>query len=286
MQANHSKLSLALQLAKEGWRVFPISAGQKAPPLISAWQHRASDSEYWVRQWWGKRWPDANVGLRTGRYGARYVVVVDIDPEKDGETWLAENRDLFVPTYVVISGSGGKHFYYWTNTEHRDSQSKIAPGVDVRGEGGYVLPAGADHPSGGVYRVGCSLPVSDMPAELEAALLPPQLPAALPPAVPAPVDERPSAETLLRWALDQVRVGNRDNMGFKLARQLLANGIVGVEAERWMCEYARRVPQGGKGNPYTEADAKRNLFSAMKHPILPPWPAKQERPPRQQSVSR
>lgn len=50
-------------------------------------------------------------------------------------------------TAYVITGSGGAHLYYrHPGTPILNSQSKVAPGVDVRGDGGYVVAPPSIHP--------------------------------------------------------------------------------------------------------------------------------------------
>lgn len=271
-------LERALQLANEGFRVFPLGPKSKQPySRFTGWQHRASHNHRELRRWFGHDYPDANIGLRTGWYGALCLTVIEVDERHGGYDWLVGQRDLFVPTYVVLSGSGhGKHFYYWSEVEIRNSQGTettgIAAGVDVRGEGGYVLPAGADHPSGGTYHVGCSLPIATMPPALTRAVLPPVLPKSVVTA-PAPLSERPAADAILRKYLALSRPGNQNRMLFEMARQLIGNGYDDIEGMRCMYQYIRTVPQTAK-DPWTNRDADSVWRSAHNYAILQPWPSK------------
>jgi len=110
-----------------------------------------------VRQWWG-RWPDANIGLVTGKVSE--IVVLDVDPRHGGDESL---RDLIAAdssiteTMTVITGSGGMHLYF----QHpgRVIRDKIAfrPGLDFRGDGegtesgGHVVMPPSLHLSGHRY---------------------------------------------------------------------------------------------------------------------------------------
>ena len=51
----------ALALARRGLHVFPITPGEKAPPLIKQWQKFATTDPDQIRSWWSQ-WPDANIG--------------------------------------------------------------------------------------------------------------------------------------------------------------------------------------------------------------------------------
>jgi Bifunctional DNA primase/polymerase, N-terminal len=54
-----AKLYHALELARE-YRIFPVMADAKKPPLISNWPIAATRNEDQIRQWW-EQWPDANI---------------------------------------------------------------------------------------------------------------------------------------------------------------------------------------------------------------------------------
>jgi Bifunctional DNA primase/polymerase, N-terminal len=62
-----------------GWRVFPVRADKT--PLVKDWPNVATADEGRIREWWS-RWPEAGIGLATGR--ASGVYIVDIDPGHDG----------------------------------------------------------------------------------------------------------------------------------------------------------------------------------------------------------
>ncbi len=158
-----TKREAALAYAARGWRVFPLrsildgggcscrkecsSPGKH--PLINAWQDKATTDPVQVEVWWGK-WPTANVGIATGAGSG--IVVVDVDPRHGGDGSLAK---LDLPaTYTVQTGGGGLHLYFQhPGREVRNSASEIAPGIDVRGDGGYVIAPPSNHASGGDYAI-------------------------------------------------------------------------------------------------------------------------------------
>jgi hypothetical protein len=93
-----------------------------------------------VLTWW-QRWPEANVGIGTGREAG--IVVLDVDVQHGGGGTLAElvkkNGDL-PDAPQVLTGGGGKHVYFaHPGGEVRNSAGKLGLGLDIRADGGYVI---------------------------------------------------------------------------------------------------------------------------------------------------
>lgn len=104
-----------------------------------------------IDRWWG-RWPDANIGVCTG--SASGIVVLDVDPRHGGADSLTELERVFgplPPTVETITGGGGRHLFFKHPGGTVRNRSNIHPGVDVRGDGGYVVAAPSVHVSGGAY---------------------------------------------------------------------------------------------------------------------------------------
>ena len=106
-----------------------------------------------IAAWWGQ-WPDANVMAVTGAVAG--IWVLDIDPDNGGAKTLAElevTHGTLPPTVEVLTGGGGRHLYFrHPGNTVRNSAGKIGPGVDVRGDGGYVIAPPSNHASGSQYR--------------------------------------------------------------------------------------------------------------------------------------
>lgn len=114
--------------------------------------HAAITEAKQVHQWW-KRWPSANIGYPTGP-----LTVVEVD----GEEGMVSMNALRVehpwpPTLSVMSGRG-LHFYYVSGEPvancvglSHDGKRGLGTGIDVRGEGGYVLVPPSRHPNGRRY---------------------------------------------------------------------------------------------------------------------------------------
>jgi Bifunctional DNA primase/polymerase, N-terminal/Primase C terminal 1 (PriCT-1) len=125
-----------------GAPIFPCKDENKSPYTTNGFYDATTDPEQ-IAKWW-KRWPNALTGMPTGAAGGRWVL--DIDPRHGGLESLAalerEHAPLPKAAPRVRTRSGGWHIYLELpadGTQIRNSAGKIAPGIDVRGEGGYVI---------------------------------------------------------------------------------------------------------------------------------------------------
>ena len=120
--------------------MFPCEPGGKRPLTPSGFWDATTDPRR-VRAWWGRR-PSANVGVPTGRRSG--LVVLDVDRGGGGPESLAALEREHGPapeTARARTGGGGAHlfFRYPPGREVRNSAGVLGPGLDVRGEGGYVV---------------------------------------------------------------------------------------------------------------------------------------------------
>ena len=141
-------IAAALAYAARGWRVFPLIPRGKLPLIAKDAGGRgcldATTDAAKIREWWGA-YPAANIGLATG-HG---FFVLDIDPIHQGDLWL---ESVTLPdTIQQQTGSGGTHFLFAGPPTIPNSGGKIAPGVDIRGAGGYVVAPPSIHPNGRAY---------------------------------------------------------------------------------------------------------------------------------------
>jgi virulence-associated protein E/bifunctional DNA primase/polymerase-like protein len=94
-------------------------------------------------------------GIQTGHFNGIFVLDLDVKPDRNGVTALLEHAaGRAIPdTLSVVTPTGGVHLYFRLPPDvHVPSSRGILPGVDVRGEGGYVVGPGSPHRNGGVYR--------------------------------------------------------------------------------------------------------------------------------------
>lgn len=142
--AQPSTLEAALACAARGWHVFPCGPDKR--PLTEHGFLDATTDRAAVRAMW-KTHPDASVAVATG---ASALVVVDLDC-KHGQPGLDEWHKLkerlgadIDATTLVETPSGGMHVYYRANGHKVGSTAgRLAPGIDTRAEGGYVIAAGS-----------------------------------------------------------------------------------------------------------------------------------------------
>jgi hypothetical protein len=129
-------LESALSLAARGFRVFPLIPGTKRP-AIERWQELATRDPEIIKRAWGER--AFNIGVLCG--GGLLVLDVDV---KDGKPGLASLEALGIDqdTYTVETPSGGLHVYY-QGPDVPNSAGRIAPGLDIRSAGGYVVGVGS-----------------------------------------------------------------------------------------------------------------------------------------------
>ena len=139
-----SALDVALECAARGWHVFPCGPDKR--PLTRHGFKDASCDPAAVRALWEAH-PAASVGIATG---ASRLVVVDLDCKKGArglDEWrrlVAELGAQLEDTTLVDTPSGGNHVYYRANGHRVGSTAgKLAPGIDTRAEGGYVVGAGS-----------------------------------------------------------------------------------------------------------------------------------------------
>lgn len=96
---------------------------------------------------------DVGIGLATGSRSG--VVVIDLDVKHDGVENFAAMAAAFggwPVTLTVRTPTGGAHLYFqWPGWKVKDSASEVGPGIDVRGDGGYVVLPDSPHDNGGRY---------------------------------------------------------------------------------------------------------------------------------------
>jgi hypothetical protein len=139
--------------------------------------HASSNDAKVIDAWW-RKWPHANVGVRTGAISG--IVVLDVDPRAGGDDSLdalITKHGALPETIEVLTGGGGRHIYLkHPGGSVRNSAGKLGPGLDIRGDGGYVVGPGSSHESGGEYGFEASslpstTPVAEVPGWMLAMMM-------------------------------------------------------------------------------------------------------------------
>jgi hypothetical protein len=162
---------LASVAADLGLWVFPCD-GQKHPCIKGGFKSAAADRARIIDMF---RVNGAKlIGVPTGALNKIIVVDVDVKGGAKGLDWLNQHSDALPPTRTHKTRSGGLHLIFQcpSDVEIRNSAGRVAPGIDVRGEGGYVVWP----PSEG-YQVADAIAPAEMPTWLIRACLPPEIPA-------------------------------------------------------------------------------------------------------------
>ena len=153
------------------FNIFPV--GSDKAPLIRGLQTKATSDPATIDHWQAqgvRAW-----GIPCGKANDLFVIDLDVDKasgERTGaESLLGMTRYAWLYDHAfVATPSGGRHIYCRHFDGARNSTSKIAPKIDTRGEGGYVVAPGSEI-AGGLYvgSIGEELPV--VPIGLRALLL-------------------------------------------------------------------------------------------------------------------
>ena len=161
--------------AARGMRVHPCRG--KTP--ATKWKDAATTDSAQIAEWWA---PGSayNVAIATG--GGVVVLDVDIDHirGKYGDETLAaleqENGPL-PDTWTALTGGGGVHYYFRCDDPRLSVGADIAPGLDYRGPGGYVIAPPSVHPDTGrsyeweASSTPFSVPLAPLPEWLHALML-------------------------------------------------------------------------------------------------------------------
>ncbi len=163
-------LSAALNYSARGWLVLPLhtldddhhcSCGRGDCTSVGKHPrtaHGARDAtldEAVIRGWW-KTWPHANLGVATGT--ASGFIALDVDPSHGGDESLAQLQRRLGPLPVTVearTGGGGQHLLFahpGSGTLIRNAVAlRRMHGIDLRGDGGYIVAAPSLHTSGNHY---------------------------------------------------------------------------------------------------------------------------------------
>ena len=115
----------------------------------------ATKDQQVIKGWW-HQWPDSNIGVRTGQASGIMAVDLDVKDNSNGITNWYDLLDFHGPasTMTAFTGGGGQHWIYKLPADvevRNDAGTKLAQGIDVRGDGGYIVVSPSIHLSGDTY---------------------------------------------------------------------------------------------------------------------------------------
>jgi hypothetical protein len=277
-----SFLQAALFYADFGWAVFPCRPREKSPLTAHGVKDATRDFDR-IREWWTKS-PEANIAVACGAPSGVYVLDVDVDVERgvDGYVSMKEFPRLS-ETVCQNTPRGGCHAFFRTDNPPANKNS-FRPGIDIRGDGYYVILSPSIHPNGGQYlwERGCGpgeLPIAEFPDFLRPDIRP--APPA-PPASPAlQTLQEPHGDDVLRRAsaylatCDLAVQGHGGHAKLLWAAVALVHGFRLSDAEAWELlarEYNPRcAPPWDLGSPKDHKDFSRKVTEARKlTPEKPP----------------
>ncbi len=229
-----------------GLEIFPCKCNKKNPLTANGFKDASSDEQV-INGWWDK-YPDANIGLPTGR--VNNLVVVDVDVKNDAGGMdslqqLLEECGEF-DTRVVHTPSGGLHYYfsYPQDEEIIKCRTNLRPGIDIRADGGYVVAPGSSIDGNAYEFEGKDKDIAELPQKLLEIL------------TSNNKSDRefgvPATEVMLG-----VEQGSRNNNIFRLASKLRGDDVPREVAESQILIAAQNcIP------PLSEMEAMRCLDSA------------------------
>lgn len=261
----------ALRYAAAGWPVFPCQPGRKVPLAGSAGYKDATTDPKRIAAWWAEN-PRYNVAISTGDSG---LVVLDVDPvglaawenaEIGDETW----RAAVDAAPKVRTPRGGFHAYLSgvaASTSH-----KIAPGIDTRSAGGYVLAPPSvvdDGKNVGVYAGDpLSRVVPPAPPTLLAAVARREDRASVLPVVPVSLDHPETLAKAKAMLQAKVRAGDvavegegGDDKTYAVACAVLEMGISPDAAENLLAEHWNPACRP----PWLPGDLRQKVLNAWRY---------------------
>ena len=224
----------AAPLAAGGWPVFPLGQDKK-PHTKHGFKDATKDAAQIAA--WSAQWPDALVGIPTGKASGVFVLDVDVKNGKDGfSTLSAKGWNLPATRTHTTRNGGGAHYLFRAPNDNllKNSASKLGAGLDTRGDGGYIVwwPA---H--------GGTVENPDVFADVPRCLLD---------ALQEPVHRIPTTSS------EGITEGGRNDTLFRLASSLRAKGLT-EEA----IEAALQVENAAKCSPPLPADEVMRIAQSV-----------------------
>ncbi|MFE9931748.1 bifunctional DNA primase/polymerase [Streptomyces sp. NPDC005533] len=278
-------LDAALAIAGRGWPLFPLRPGTKTPALhrqascpetgVCAgghvkWEQRATTDQTAIVRCWSHK--PYNIGLATGPAG---LIVVDLDMPKanssqdapggaDNLLALSERAGQPVPTTLTVrTPSGGIHLYFTAPDGVRlgNTAGKLAPLIDTRAHGGYVVAPGSTT-AAGTYEITDDSPPAELPAWVLTLLQPPA-PRPLCIRMPGAVRTGTAARAALDAECDMVRRAPAKQANNTLNRSAFKVGRFVAWGDLPREEVEEAFQAAGENRGLTVAECRATIRSAL-----------------------
>ncbi|MBJ6799327.1 DUF3987 domain-containing protein [Geomonas propionica] len=204
-------LRTAQELVKRGISIIPLEPRGKKPRIRwTDFQSRLATQEeltHWFAD--GRN----NIGIVTGKISG--LVVVDFDTNEAIEMAKIKN---FPKTALVKTGRGYHAYCRYREGVRNFQKRDDLPGIDLRGDGGFVVAPPSIHASGAVYtwvpnRSIGDLPLADLPGWIYAS--------------------KPADKAAITDLLKGVSEGGRNNAVTRVAGSVISKGYNLAEAIRF-----------------------------------------------------
>lgn len=214
-------LESALKYHNMNWNIVPVRRDKR--PLIKWKDYQSRQSTIEEINEWFSLWKDANIAVLTGRISGG-LVVVDVDNLKGLKNLLARVNKEDLETLRSQTGRGGIHLFYRASKSLPNAVG-ILPGVDFRGEGGYVVVPPSIHANGKTYRWINKAKILNLPQEIEGLL-----------------NSKKSGITEKDWEMN-IEKGERNNELTRRAGKLIRSNLPKSEVlkilTRWNSEHCK-----------------------------------------------
>jgi hypothetical protein len=274
----------ALSYAKRGWKVIPLhnlrpfseipscSCHKKTEcttigkhPFFFKWREIASTDPEMIQMWWRLK-PMSNVGVLMGAPSGN-LICVDVDGPTGRES-LANLEEKYSPLPLTLTQStgridSGQHYFFTVDDIQVDrirNRARLAPGIDIRANGGLAVFAPSKHSSGQNYSWhDPNAPIATMPDWLYKIAVSVKARKA---ASSDPSANRPHEEDL-PYTLDQrVKLAKKD---------LKAEGRPAIQGMNGSADCLHAVLLLIRGWCLYEDQAMELLLSEYNPTCIPPW---------------
>jgi len=249
-------LKYALHYAeKHQFSIIPVRPDKKPYIKWETFQERLP-SEQEIKEWFGK-WPDAMIGIVTGKISD--LAVIDVDTE-EGREAIQEYIPDSILFPIAETPRGGQHLYFRCPDPPLSNNARLISGCDLRCEGGFIIAPPSINGTGKAYKWHKDLSIDDVP------------PAPLPSAYIVFIDsfafkggigDAVNNYAKLRKATDNYEIyyqqGQRDETLFHVANSLIRGGMEEGLARKTLSMLASQCDP-----PFSLKDTQVKIDSALK----------------------